>query len=50
MGGDHHSKLTAEASWLSERLSAVPELTLTEVRGELADRASRSAMRASGEQ
>jgi transposase len=38
MGGDHRSKLTAEASWLSERLSAVPELTLTEVCGDLADR------------
>ena len=38
MGGDHRSKLTAEASWISERLSAVPELTLTEVRGDLADR------------
>lgn len=38
MGGDHRSKLTAETSWISERLSAVPELTLTEVRGDLADR------------
>ena len=38
MGGDHRSKLAAETSWISERLSAVPELTLTEVRGDLADR------------
>jgi transposase len=38
MGGDHRSKLTAEASWISDRLSAVPELTLTEVCGDLADR------------
>jgi transposase len=38
MGGDHRSKLTAEASWISERLSAVAELTLSEVRGDLADR------------
>src|SRR3546814_6884933 len=38
MGGDHRSKLTAEASWIAERLAAEPELTLTEVRGDLAGR------------
>ena len=38
MGGDHRSKLTEQAGWIAERLSAVPELTLTEVRSDLADR------------
>lgn len=38
MGGDHRSKLTAEAGWIADRLAAVPELTLREVRGDLAGR------------
>jgi transposase len=38
MGGDHRSKLTAEVNWMAERLAAVPELTLADVRSDLADR------------
>jgi len=38
MGGDHRSKLTAEEEWIAERLAAVPELTLTDVRSDLAGR------------
>lgn len=38
MGGDHRSKLTAQAGWIAERLAAVPELTLFEVRCALAER------------
>lgn len=38
MGGDRRSKLTAEVAWIAERLAAVPELTLGDVRAELARR------------
>ena len=38
MGGDHRSKLTAEADWIAQRLAAVPELTLSDVREELSGR------------
>jgi transposase len=38
MGGDHRSKLTAEADWIAQRLAAVPELTLSDVREDLAGR------------
>jgi transposase len=38
MGGDHSSRLTAEREWLLERVAAVPDLTLEEIRGELAAR------------
>ncbi len=38
MGGDHRSKLTAEASWIAERLATVPNMTLCDVRAELAKR------------
>ena len=38
MGGDHSSRLKAERTWLLERIAAVPDLTLEEIRGELAAR------------
>ena len=38
MGGDHSSRLKAERTWLLERIAAVPDLTLEEIRGELAER------------
>jgi transposase len=38
MGGDHRSKLTAEANWIAERLAKEPELTLADVRSDLAVR------------
>lgn len=39
MGGDHSSRLKArERAWLLERVEAVPDLTLEELRGELAER------------
>ncbi len=38
MGGDRRSKLTGEAGWIVERLAQAGELTLTEVRDELAQR------------
>jgi transposase len=38
MGGDHRSKLTGEADWIAQRLAVEPELTLTDVRSDLADR------------
>ena len=38
MGGDHRSKLTAEAAWIAERLATVPNMTLCDVRAELARR------------
>ena len=38
MGGDHSSRLKAERAWLLERIAAVPDLTLEEIRGELAAR------------
>ncbi|MEH3039477.1 MAG: helix-turn-helix domain-containing protein [Sphingomonas paucimobilis] len=38
MGGDRRSKLLEQAGWIGERLAEVPELTLDEVRSELAGR------------
>src|ERR1700675_1801742 len=38
MGGDHNSRLKGERAWLLERIAAVPDLTLEEIRAELADR------------
>jgi transposase len=38
MGGDHSSRLKDERVWLLERIEAVPDLTLEEIRAELADR------------
>jgi transposase len=38
MGGDHSSRLKDERLWLLERVVAVPDLTLEEIRAELADR------------
>ena len=38
MGGDRRSKLTAQAGWIAERLAEASELTLGEVRDELAGR------------
>lgn len=39
MGGDHSSRLKeADRTWLLERVEAVPDLTLEELRLELADR------------
>lgn len=38
MGGDHSSRLTGEREWLLERIAAVPDLTLEEIRAELAAR------------
>ena len=38
MGGDHRSRLTAERTWILERIEAEPDLTLEEPRGELRDR------------
>jgi len=38
MGGDHSSRLREERDWLLERVAAVPDLTLEEIRGELAAR------------
>jgi transposase len=38
MGGDHSSRLTGERTWLLERIAAVPDLTLEEIRQELAER------------
>jgi putative transposase len=42
MGGDHSSRLHGEErAWLLERVEAVPDLTLEELRLELADRGVR---------
>lgn len=41
MGGDHSSRLREERAWLLERIEAVPDLTLEEIRAELADRGKR---------
>lgn len=41
MGGDRRSKLTGEIGWIAERLAATPELTLGEVREDLAGRGVR---------
>lgn len=38
MGGDRRWKLGGELGWLSERLATVPDLTLAEVRNDLAAR------------
>ncbi|PZQ62965.1 MAG: hypothetical protein DI544_01905 [Sphingomonas taxi] len=38
MGGDRRSKLLEQAGWIGERLAEVPELTLGEVRSDLAAR------------
>lgn len=38
MGGDRRSKLTEQAGWIAERLAQAAELTLGEVRDELAER------------
>jgi transposase len=38
MGGDHRSRLKEEREWLLERIAAVPDLTLEELRAELAAR------------
>jgi transposase len=38
MGGDHCSRLKEERAWLLDRVAAVPDLTLEEIRAELAAR------------
>jgi transposase len=38
MGGDHRSRLPDERAWLLERIATVPDLTLEEIRAELAAR------------
>jgi len=38
MGGDHNSRLKEERVWLLERIAAAPDLTLEEIRAELAAR------------
>lgn len=38
MGGDHSSRLKEERAWLLERIAAEPDLTLEEIRAELAAR------------
>jgi transposase len=38
MGGDHRSRLGGDREWLLERIAAVPDLTLEEIRAELAAR------------
>src|SRR5262245_33318287 len=38
MGGDHSSRLREERGWLLERVAEVPDLTLQEIRAELAAR------------
>ncbi len=41
MGGDHSSRLKGERDWLLERVAAAPDLTLEEIRVELAERGTR---------
>ena len=41
MGGDHSSRLKEDRDWLLERIAAAPDLTLGEIRGELAARGRR---------
>src|SRR5438094_8228908 len=41
MGGDHNSRLKGERAWLLARVAAVPDLTLEEIRAELAARGLR---------
>jgi transposase len=38
MGGDHSSRLTADRDWLLARIATAPDLTLEEIRAELAAR------------
>jgi transposase len=38
MGGDRNSRLKGERVWLLDRIGAVPDLTLEEIRAELAGR------------
>lgn len=38
VGGDRRWKLADEVGWIAERLAVVPDLTLAEVRGDLAMR------------
>jgi len=38
MGGDHRSALTGERDWILERIEAMPDLTLEELRAELKER------------
>src|SRR5258708_20994033 len=38
MGGDHNSRLKGERAWLLERIEAVPDLTLEEIRLALQER------------
>jgi len=38
MGGGHSSRLKEERDWLLQRVAAVPDLTLEEIRAELAAR------------
>jgi transposase len=38
MGGDHNSRLKDERDWLLGRIAAVADLTLEEIRAELAER------------
>ena len=38
MGGDRNSRLKGERDWLLERIAAMPDLTLQELRAELAAR------------
>jgi transposase len=38
MGGDRNSRLKEERAWLLERVAACPDLTLEEIRAELAAR------------
>jgi transposase len=38
MGGDHSSRLKEDRDWLLERVAAAPDLTLEEIRSELAAR------------
>src|SRR6266496_3009870 len=38
MGGDHNSRLKGERAWLLQRIEEVPDLTLEEIRAELAGR------------
>jgi transposase len=38
MGGDRNSRLKGERAWLLDRIGVVPDLTLEEIRAELAGR------------
>jgi len=38
MGGDRRSKLLEQAGWIAERLAQTPELTLGDIRRDLAER------------